>query len=201
MIYVVSGYRRSGTSAMMGALQAGGIPVVFNPDLEKMNIGTNGYKPNPVSLYEIGRIAYMEPGLLHQLLLDGHAIKIFFDGLPTLPKGDYKIIYMVRDVDEINESLRIALENVRSAGERPNSGGQKPFDVYSPYAQKEIDWVLGICDARSDIDLCMVDYHDLVNDPGRVLEELHLPINIGAAAKAIDEKHYRVKSYNERICA
>jgi len=187
---------------MMGALQAGGIPVVFNPDLEKMNIGTNGYKPNPVSLYEIGRNGYMEPGVLQQLLLDGHAIKIFFDGLPTLPKYiDYKIIYMVRDLDEIHESLRIALENVRSAGEYPNSGGQKPFDVYSPYAEKEIDWVLGICDARNDMELCMVDYHDLVNDPHSVLEELHLPINIGDAAKAIDEKHYRVRSYNERICA
>jgi hypothetical protein len=193
MIYVVSGYRRCGTSAMMHALGAGGIPLITVPDIEQMNCGINGYKPNPGGLYEVGRNLYMEPGILIQLLQHGRAIKIFFDGLPILPKGEYRIIYMRRDPQEIQKSLDIALDNVRTAGWIPSSGGRKPFDIFSPYAQKEIDWVLGICETRSDMELSIVDYADLVERPGEVLEGLALPIDVDAAAKVIDRKFYRTR--------
>ena len=211
MIYVVSGYRRSGTSAMMGALGAGGIPILAVPDFEAMNVEKDGYKINPGNFFEITRAVYMEPFVLQQVLQDGHAIKIFFDGLPTLPAGDYRIIYMQRDPEEIKASLEITNKIItdsqvrvktRANGEEYQSkvtlqeGGNKPFDVYSPYAQNEIDWVLGICDQRNDMELTVVDYHDLVSDPKSVLESLNLPIDIEAASSVIKPEYHRVRGYS-----
>lgn len=177
---------------MMGALCAGGIPLLTVEDLEVMNC-EGDYKPNPGPLYEVSRSVYMEPFVLEQVLQDGYAIKIFFDGLPTLPKGDYRIIFMRRDPDEIEESLKRALDTVAAAGLHTDTGGRKPFDIFSPYAQKEIDWVLGICETRSDMELSIVDYADLVERPGDVLEGLALPINVDAAANVIDRKFYRTR--------
>ena len=193
MIYVVSGYRRSGTSAMMAALGAGGLSIIANLDLEHYNQGPDGYKPNPKKLYEVGQSAYLSPWILEGLLMEGTAIKVFFDGLPTLPAGDYRVLFMTRDPAEIEESSRIAREAVMQSCGEVSRGGRVPFDVYSPYSQAAIDWVLGICEQRQDVDLSVVDFRELVKTPETVLERLRLPIDLDRAAAEINPDFYRVR--------
>ena len=48
MIFIVSGFMRTGTSMMMKCLEAGGLEAVFNPTRERMNkdFGDEHDQPN-----------------------------------------------------------------------------------------------------------------------------------------------------------
>jgi hypothetical protein len=179
-----------------GATEGG---VVYKPDAETLNFtGKDGYKPNPGNLWEVGQRLYWNPAFLRGIP-DDSFIKIFFDGLQTLPKRDcrYKIIFMVRDAQEILNSIERVeqhiLENDRSiiSSEQPYT----PFSVYrSGYKQEDIDHAIGICEARIDMDLFVVDYGEVVRDPLTVFERLAeggIPIDPAICAQTIDPKFYR----------
>ena len=122
--------------------------------------------------------------------------KMFFDGLPNLPLGDYRIIFMVRDEWEINDSCAKADKHLRSVNIPENPASDATFYVYRPYSQDDIDHVLGICEARSDIQLIKVNYIDLIKHPEHELETLRLlgvPLNVKRAASVIDPSYHRSK--------
>ncbi|MBE3093590.1 MAG: nucleotide pyrophosphatase [Actinobacteria bacterium] len=105
--YIVSGLERSGTSLMMQILEAGGLPVAYD-DSRKAD------KNNPKGYYEL------ENGKIIDKLRDeefqikkykGKFIKITAYGLQFLPKGNYDIIYMIRNIGEIVESTTKMTEN------------------------------------------------------------------------------------------
>jgi len=190
---------------MMQSLHAGGLGVIHVPAMEQANPFSDGYAPNPGGLYEVGLGAYMNSRVL-RCIRDGNrgAIKILFDGLPNLAKGDYKIIFMERDVDEIDMSTKRVDKHILS-----QSGGQRrlasradeitailPFCVYRPYNQEDIDHVLGICEARKDMEVIKVNYADLIDNPISIFEYLvkcGIPVNPDDAAKVIDPQLYRVR--------
>jgi len=99
--YIVSGLERSGTSLMMQILEASGIPVAYD-ELRKPD------ENNPRGYYELsgGKIIdELRKGTFPLDKYKGKFIKITAWGLKYLPPdGDYDIIYMIRDVDEIVES-------------------------------------------------------------------------------------------------
>jgi len=198
VIYIVSGYRRSGTSCMMRCLQSGGITALIQPGQEKLNIESNGYAPNPGPLMEVGQQFYHSPKFLRILpTLDEDAcVKILFDGIPGLAKGEYTVIFMERDPEEIRESLEKSDSHLKACGKKPNPMDKKPFDVFLPYDRANIEHVLGICEVRSDIDLRIVRFTDLISRPEWVLRGLPLPtgFNFFKAASIVNPEYYRSRN-------
>ena len=196
-IFVVSGYRRSGTSMMMKALHKGGLPVISAPGQDK--IGANeidGYVPSPSGVYEVGQMWYMRPK--HQRLIPDNAlVKILFDGLPHLPKGEYKIIWMVRGVKEIKASCERVDRHLRQEGVKEHPERTYPFDSFRDYSQEDMDHVLGICKARTDMEAIEVHFRDVIGYPGIVFENLKkihgIPIDVSKAVSVINRKHYRYR--------
>lgn len=198
MITVVSGHRRSGTSMMMRALHASGMDILYNPTLEAVNPDENGYQPNPGGLYEVGFISYMSPKFLRLLPKNTCAIKILWDGLVYLPKGDWKIIFMERDPEEIEASSARVDKHILSSGKQSAINhpvtATLPFCCYRTYNQDNIDHVLGIMDARRDVEIIRVQYQDVIDNPVAVFERLkytplgkeRLPIDVEKAAAIVD---------------
>ena len=197
-VTIVSGHRRSGTSVMMQALRAGieyGTLVWGTTDKKNGNIERNGYIPNPGPILEVGG-SYRKAEWLRENMVDDTVVKIFFDGLPNLPLGDYRVIFMVRDEWEINDSCAKTDKHLRSVNIPENPASGNTFYVYRPYSQDDIDHVLGICEARSDIQLIKVNYSDLIKHPTHELATLKLlgvPLNVRRAASVIDPSYYRSK--------
>jgi len=203
MRYIVSGYRRSGTSAMMLALTQGMTikrQVQWNPHAEELNVALDGYRPNPGPLLEVGQNHYIDPPRLRELLVDNCLIKIFYDGLPYLPAtDDYKIIFMFRDPVEIAASLNVTEQHLVAQGVlRPEPGDFAcPFDVYQPFDQANIEHVYAICEQRRDIELFPVQFQNLIDQPVAVFGDLAfkgIPINIEKAAATINPAYHRVRN-------
>ena len=205
MIYVISGARRTGTSMLMQAIHAGnttlGLMIAASIDALGHPIDyaacppePDGYSPNPNGAYEVGTMAYHNARFLRNIPPDS-LIKVLFDGLPNLPRGNYTIIYMERDVDEIRASTKRVEEYL--GGDALGAlelTKHLPFSCFRPYNQEEIDHVLGICRARCDIDIAMVNYNDVINDPleqFNKLKSLGWPIIPEVCASEIDQTLYR----------
>jgi hypothetical protein len=180
---------------MMQALHAGmpdHILASTHADQRTGNIEHKGYVPNPGPLLEVGG-NYLDAKFLRELP-DNVLIKIFFDGLPNLPAGDYKVIFMIRDEWEINDSCKKADKHLRAIGVPENLPSDSTFYLFRPYNQDDIDHVLGICEARSDISLIKVNYSDVIKHPKHEFETLRLlgvPIDPAKAAAVIDPEYYR----------
>jgi hypothetical protein len=154
MIYIVSGFRRSGTTAMMHALNAGGIPAVTNTEMDRRNAeypSINGYVPTPIEYqYEIGRPVYLN-GESMRNFVKAHpdtAIKIFFDGLPTLPVSEYTVIFMRRDPREIVASVQQVEEFRAAIKMRTNPDNFGYFDVYKDYNSDDVKHCLDIAHGK-----------------------------------------------------
>jgi hypothetical protein len=172
-ICIVSGARRTGTSMMMKAIynaSLGGC-VLFNPKLNEDAPSEDGYLPNKYGMWEVGISNYLNTKFL-RAIPDGALIKIMFDGLVALPAGEYTIIFMTRDVSEINESAANVDKHLEYHAK--NQGVpllphgdvtyMLPFCCLDPYDQSQIDHVLGIMRERRDVNLIMVDYGDVIAD-------------------------------------
>jgi hypothetical protein len=181
VIYVVSGYRRSGTSMMMRILGESDIEVIYQPAQETLHQVApatsehDSYDPHPSKLWEAGQGWYMRPNFGRMINDEQNnpgakspAIKILFDGLPHLPKGEWKVIFLLRDIEEIDASTKFLDRHLRRTGVKENGMLHYPFDCFRPYDQDDIDHVLGICDARADIELIKLQFRDIVEDPEKI---------------------------------
>jgi hypothetical protein len=198
MIYIVSGYRRSGTSCMMKALYAGLTEgqILYQPGQERIGAQEeNGYLPNPSGLHEVGQAYYMRPRFLRQIP-DGSLLKVLYDGLPHLPKRDYVVVFMHRDPDEIQASCDRVDLHLRQVGVNENGKAWYPFDSFRPYSQEDIDHVVDICEVRADIKLIHVDFRWLVENPLESFRRLStaIPIDPEKSAEIIKPDFYRFRS-------
>jgi hypothetical protein len=199
---IVSGHRRSGTSAMMAAMYAGMSEgqVLYMPAQERLNQPLDGYQPNPGDLYEIGRAHYMNAAFLRTMPDDG-LVKVLWDGLPNLPAGNYTIIFMERDEAEINASIARSDAHLRARGVKENAQTHFTFDIFRPYDRENVDHVLGIMEQRKDVDLIKVNFKDLIENPEWVFERIrHTPLgrprmklDVAKAAAIINPDYYRVR--------
>jgi len=178
MNYIVSGIERSGTSMMMQVLYMGGAKVAFDksraPDYH-----------NPKGYYEL------EGGKIINRLMDGTFpfekyddmfVKITAYGLKFLPEGQYKIIYMMRDLDEVMDSMEKMSGPINREKEKP------VFEKLNSFA-------VNLMEKREDIDYLIVNYRDVIDDPvkeiKRINEFLGGMLNVESAAQAVDPTLYR----------
>jgi hypothetical protein len=113
-ITVVSGLPRSGTSMMMSALRAGGLPLLTDN-------ARSADKNNPKGYYEFERVKKLQKGDVQWLpRACGKAVKIISALLEYLPETHhYRVIFMERDMDEILASQGRMLERDGNENQHP----------------------------------------------------------------------------------
>lgn len=186
MIYVVSGFMRSGTSMMMEALQAGGMPIVHDHTRDEVNdrASDEHYRPNPNALFEPAYTREMlEPGWPRQY--DGRAVKVVIPFVPNMSVHDYRVVIMRRDPEEIRQSLEAAF------------GMKRDLD----YLSRRIDEGVKTIYNRKDVrDITELNYRDVVTDPAS-LQALDWPFDLKAAMGVINVDHYRFRKHRLAIGA
>ncbi|HUR55798.1 MAG TPA: hypothetical protein VMZ71_16795 [Gemmataceae bacterium] len=182
MIYVVSGFPRSGTSMMMRAAEAGGIACVYAPHGDanrNRNTLIPGYVPNPHGFYEDAPLDGDWYGF------EGKCVKVLspnFHTIPT-PPPELRVVYMVRDPAEIRRSYYGIL-----SGPHPESVYDF-LDGYKQIVRADIELLDSV-----GADTIMLHYSDVVADPRREFAKLAAagwPIDVDAAAAIVDPALYR----------
>ena len=164
MIYLITGYPRSGTTAAMQCMEAGGLPIAYEGTRDQELAGWFGPRE---SVYEFRRETMCDPMWPRQW--DGHCIKVL-GGLEQMARSKYRVVFMTREVKAIQCSY------------------EKAF-IYKP-SLKEITITQGkflnTLQRRDDIvDIQFMAYEDLLAHPQATLELLRWPIDAAKAATAV----------------
>lgn len=176
MIYVIAGYPRSGTSMMMAALEAGGLPVAKSAARERHNRPDGTYRPNRDGLYELPTVEQWEPGWPRQH--DGKAVKCLVRWLRHLCVHDYRVVFMRRDPEEIRQSYRAAF------GE----------ETTVERIEAEITEARAALANRRDVrDVQELWYGDVLERPEAALLSLDWPIDVQDAASVVEPRLYRFR--------
>ncbi len=179
--YIISGLERSGTSMLMQILLAGEIPVSFN------NLRLSD-KSNPKGYYELAGGKIINKLIDGTFPFDNHKgkfIKITAYGLKYLPKGNYKIIYSERNIEEILHSM----EKMTGLEDKNRKETRESFIKLNRMIKKQIT-------SRDDIDILLVNYNKILSNSGenikKILEFLGVTENIiDKMIKVVDDKLYR----------
>lgn len=188
-ITVVSGLPRSGTSMMMSALQAGGMPLVVD-DIRQAD------PSNPKGYYEFERVKRLPKGDTVWLATSpGKAVKIISALLEYLPqKGySYRVIFMQRDLGEVMASQqRMLIRNGKEPGQ--SNAEEQLSQSYADHLAEVRRWL----DGREDIRTLIVSYKEVLSDPLEQFQRLALfldqKVDAAAMAKVVDPQLYREKS-------
>lgn len=181
MLYVVTGFPRSGTSMMMRCLRFAGIDPVVSARREtamaKRNKGE--YPANPYGFYEVDEREALRVGFL-ETIEDGRCIKLLPTSLPCLPVRPTTVIWMRRDPAEIRKSY-----------ERTFHGEDfdKKFPQWPRTHDVQVQVIRPILDDRRSIAVIELQYRDVIADPVGALSVL--PIDYRRAAAAVDVSLYR----------
>lgn len=180
--YIVSGVVRSGTSMMMQILLAGGIPIAFENSLRPSD------EHNPKGYFELegGKIINkLMEGTLKIDKYKGKFIKITAYGLQYLPPGNYRIIYMERNLDEILDSM----QKMTGIHDKDRDVTKESFRKLNEKIKKEITM-------REDINVLLINYNNTLSSPEITMKEicyfLEQPsMNLEKMIKTIDKSLYR----------
>jgi len=187
MLYVVAGHRRTGTSAMMQALENGGMDACYAQ--------TSNQDPYP----DI-KVCRWYPGDHYELTdadqkdesfprtYDGKLIKSLnfgVIGMRTMDNG-IKVIYMRRNAEEVRQSHYGFYPKFNWVGFNA--------EHYSNIDDAIVENIVNRRDVRS---LNTVWYQELIDDPVRIFSSLKnngWDIDVDKAAKVIDikKKHYNL---------
>jgi hypothetical protein len=149
--YIVSGLERSGTSMMMQVLVAGGIPVAFDESRPPDPNNPKGY----YELYGGKIINQLLKGSFPFVQYRGRFVKITAFGLLYLPPGRYKIVYMLRDVDEILDSTD------KMSATRDESREETKRSLFRLQSK-----LLAEMPKKAGVDWLVMNYNDIMKNPG-----------------------------------
>lgn len=156
---IVSGLPRSGTSLMMQMLQAGGMELMHDGKRAADEDNLEGYWE-----WEEIKSLKKKPRLIEQA--DGKVIKVISALLPQLPpRHKYRIIFMLRPVEEVVASQWKMLE-------RSNQAPRSEKEHLIQTQQTHLEQTLAQLRQRKDIDLIEIDYPKMVADPHSQLPQL-----------------------------
>ncbi len=183
MICIVSGLPRSGTSLAMQMLNAGGLSAL-----------TDGVRAadsdNPRGYYEWEPIKQLqrEPSIIAQV--EGRAVKIISSLLLALPQGyEYRVIFMLRPLDEVLASQAVMLRN------RGTEGSKLAPAAMLAALQAHLAQVDAWLRTRPDLAVLKVNLHDVLADPRGQAESMvqfvGLPLDVEAMARQVDASLHR----------
>jgi len=155
--YVVSGYMRTGTSMMMKALETGGLEAVRSDKRDKMNdrFGDKDYKPNPNGFYEIERMRKVRQDDFMEKQ-KGKLIKVMFNDVLNLPIRNYKIVFMLRNKEEVRQSFEAFFQR------------KFPTVKYNELMK----YIIEHLENRKDIQLVVLSYRDVIDNPNKEFQKL-----------------------------
>jgi len=148
--YIVSGLERSGTSLLMQILHAGGVPAAYDHDSRPPDVN------NPKGYWELegGKIINsLKDGDFPLDSYKGQVIKITAYGLKFLPEGKYKIIYSLRNIEEILDSM----EKMAKVQDENREETKMIFTKLNDMIKLQIS-------ERTDCEVLFVSYNELVTD-------------------------------------
>jgi hypothetical protein len=177
LITIVSGLPRTGTSMMMQVLIAAGREPLTDrhrrPD-----------EHNPLGYFEYQQASALLKDSSWLPLARGKVVKIVAQLLPALPRNQtYRIIFMERDLNEVLASQNAML--ARSGRSGANIASSQLIEAY----EAQLNRVRIEISRRSEIQLLIVNYNQLVADPENgiapIAEFLGPPFDSSAAVRAV----------------
>lgn len=174
---IVSGLERSGTSLMMQILENAGYDVIYD-DTRKPDIN------NPNGYYELndGKIIYeLMENRFDKSKYKDKVIKITAFGLPMVEGNDHKVIYMIRNIDEVVLSQNKMIKR--------NFKPHQEIKTILRKLNKENFKYLN----NSNINTVYINYNDLMTNPKKEIKKLSnfLGKDVSSSISVIDKKLYR----------
>jgi len=184
-VTVVSGLPRSGTSLMMQALNAGGMPVLAD-GLRQSD------EDNPRGYYEFEAVKKTKANPAWVTEAQGKAVKMVYQLLYDLPEDhEYRVIFMRRDMHEVLASQRIMLER------RGEQGANISDDRLAGLFQRDLDRIHQWLEDQDNMSMLAVDYNAMVKSPQpechRVNAFLGGALDIDKMASVVNPSLYRNK--------
>ena len=187
-ITIVSGLPRSGTSMMMSALKAGGMPLLTDE--------IRGADPNnPKGYYEFERVKKLPKGDVAWLnSARGKAVKVISALLEYLPPDyHYQVIFMERNLEEILASQHRML--VRTGKEQQHPVADETIRQSYQNHLSEVKFYL---EDKDWIETLYVSYNQILQQPLEgfkgVAVFLDGRVDPAAMAKVVDPSLYREKN-------
>lgn len=177
---VVSGLERSGTSLMMQILKDAGYELCYD-DKRKPDIN------NPKGYYELNDgkiIATLMDRQFNEEEYHNKVIKITAYGIPLIDSDKYRVVYMERNLYEVNDSQHKMMDS-RQKQWLPEDDEIRMLEKVNELAKSHL--------IKNSIDFVPIDYNDLIKYPRRELNRLSkfLGKDITDSIKIIDKKLYR----------
>ena len=183
-VIVVSGLPRSGTSMLMGMLEAGGLTVLTDkirgPD-----------EDNPKGYFEYERVKELETETDASWVREarGKVLKVISHLLPALPDDNYyQVILARRDFAEVLASQNVMLER---RGEPNPITDETAIDMY----RRHLVNVKALTRSKPNFDLLEVSYSGAVSDPRACAETINSflgrRLNVAHSVGAVEEQLYR----------
>ena len=182
-VTVVSGLPRSGTSLMMQALRAGGMPVLADGMRQRDEDNPQGYYE-----FEAVKRTKADPAWVAGAM--GKAVKMVYQLLYDLPEAyEYRVIFMRRDMREVLASQKIMLE--RRGEQGANISADRLADLFQRDLEKVYQWL----DHQANMSMLAVNYNAMVESPlpecQRVSAFLGLGLDLEKMALVVDPSLYR----------
>lgn len=180
-IVIVSGLPRSGTSLMMQMLDRGGLETLIDKKRKADESNPKGYYEYEPVMSIHKNNSWLEKG-------KNKAIKIVAPLLKYIdPQYRYKIIFMVRDLDEVIKSQQ------KMIGKDPNVF---PVRLYNSY-KKQLEAIEVWKNLEPGVEIIYVDYKDILEDPESIVDKISsyigLELNEKEMIQCVDKSLYRNK--------
>lgn len=180
-LYLVINVHRSGSSMMMCCLEAGGLVAVYDKTQDAMNHSApTDYVPNPNGFYQFNQ--EVTPAFYEQY--KGNLVKYPVRKINNLPPGNYKVILLHRNPEEIRTSM--------SKWTPFESWGNNETLTY--FYDLFMSTVKSILSKRNDVKLLEVNYRDIINSPSATFEAIKnfgFPIDVNKCVLKVDSSLYR----------
>lgn len=185
IITIVSGLPRSGTSMIMKMLDHGSMPLLID-DIRKADVD------NPRGYYEFERVKDLDHDNTWLEMARGKAVKIVSPLLQYLIMDKtyrYKIIFMLRNLDEVIVSQKKMADRLSQAEERIKDNILK--QNYTMHIEEIRRWL----EQNENVDFIFLNYKDVICNPIPVAEDINaflgLNLNTREMSIAVDNSLYR----------
>lgn len=187
-ITIVSGLPRSGTSMMMKMLDAANLPLLID-NIRQSDID------NPKGYYEFEKVKELEKDNSWLGQARSKVVKIVSPLLQYLdmdPKYQYKIIFMVRNLNEVFASQKKMSDRLNDESDTSND------DALRQHYIKHLEEIENWLESHDNVDAIYVKYTDVLSEPlmaaEGICEFLSLDADPEKVASVIDSSLYRNRS-------
>ena len=182
-ITIVSGLPRSGTSLMMQMLQAGGMRLLTDGRRASDEHNPRGYFEHESVKHGRNDLSWLEPAV-------GKAVKVIHLLLLQLPTDrDYRVVFMLRAVEEVIASQRVMLKQQGRIS--ATLSDVKLAGVFEAQLTSVRKWLAG----HSNFRVLYVNHLDVIDHPvvtaGQINLFLHGNLLVDNMAAAVNSALYR----------